>query len=81
MPVEARLILRAGQALLVYDFALTFDQEIDLFWRRKVTGATILFLGTRYTAIFSFIFELLSVPHVSDRVRRELLLMFWISDI
>ncbi|RDX53800.1 hypothetical protein OH76DRAFT_1398936 [Lentinus brumalis] len=27
---------------------LTFDREVDLFWRRKITVSSILFLVNRY---------------------------------
>ncbi|RPD55571.1 hypothetical protein L227DRAFT_656802 [Lentinus tigrinus ALCF2SS1-6] len=30
-------------ALVVYDYFLTFDLEVELFWRRKFTGASVLF--------------------------------------
>ncbi|KAH9858060.1 hypothetical protein C2E23DRAFT_719228 [Lenzites betulinus] len=40
-------------ALLVYEYIITFDQEVNLFWRRKSTGATILFLTTRYMGLIS----------------------------
>ncbi|KAH9847861.1 hypothetical protein C2E23DRAFT_942275, partial [Lenzites betulinus] len=40
-------------ALLGYEYVITFDQEVALFWKPKITGATILFLGTRYTALLS----------------------------
>ncbi|KAI0726520.1 hypothetical protein C8Q72DRAFT_796584 [Fomitopsis betulina] len=34
--------------LLFYDYALTFSREIRCIWRRKFTGATVLFLLNRY---------------------------------
>ncbi|OJT10477.1 hypothetical protein TRAPUB_13010, partial [Trametes pubescens] len=48
----------ASVALLAYEYAITFDQEIALFWKPKMTGATVLFLGTRYTALLSYDFVL-----------------------
>ncbi|RPD72646.1 hypothetical protein L226DRAFT_614790 [Lentinus tigrinus ALCF2SS1-7] len=38
-------------ALLIYDFVLTFDREVELFWKRKLTSASVLFILTRYIAI------------------------------
>ncbi|KAI0666894.1 hypothetical protein C8Q78DRAFT_983444 [Trametes maxima] len=37
--------------LLCYEWLITFDREITLFWRRKFTGATALFLTNRYLPI------------------------------
>ncbi|KAI0774565.1 hypothetical protein C8Q74DRAFT_845384 [Fomes fomentarius] len=34
--------------LLVYEHALTYDREVKLFWRRSVTGSSILFFINRY---------------------------------
>ncbi|KAI0364555.1 hypothetical protein BV20DRAFT_956028, partial [Pilatotrama ljubarskyi] len=43
-------------AMLTYDYIITFDQEVALFWKRKITGATALFLATRYLALLSYSF-------------------------
>ena len=37
-----------GTAWIAYEYVLTFTQEVELFWRRKFTGATLLFLLNRY---------------------------------
>ncbi|KAM5530760.1 hypothetical protein V8D89_015567 [Ganoderma adspersum] len=42
-------------ALLVYDYILLLDKEIELFWKRKVTGASLLFLFNRYLPIIAYI--------------------------
>ncbi|KAL1938177.1 hypothetical protein VTO73DRAFT_11821 [Trametes versicolor] len=41
-------------ALLVYEYVITLDQEFALFWRRKKTGATCLFLSNRYITLLCF---------------------------
>ncbi|OJT04662.1 hypothetical protein TRAPUB_4598, partial [Trametes pubescens] len=41
-------------ALLVYEYIITLDQELGLFWRRKKTGATVLFLSNRYITLLCF---------------------------
>lgn len=43
-------------AMIVYEYLITFDQEVLLFWRRKPTGATVLFLMVRYLALLSYSF-------------------------
>ncbi len=35
-------------ALVVYDFVITLDREMKLFWTRRFTGATVLFFTIRY---------------------------------
>lgn len=37
-----------------YEYLITLDQEVTLFWRRKWTGATVLFFATRYLGLLSF---------------------------
>ena len=37
--------------LIFYEFLITFGAEVDLFWRKEVTGASILFLLNRYLVL------------------------------
>ena len=37
-------------ALLFYDHAVTFVDEVQRIWRRKFSGATLIYLLTRYVA-------------------------------
>ncbi|KAL1938182.1 hypothetical protein VTO73DRAFT_11826 [Trametes versicolor] len=39
--------------LLAYEYVITFDKEVTLFWKRKKTGATVLFLAIRYLTLCS----------------------------
>jgi len=48
----------ASLALLLYDYALTFGEEVDLVWRRNWSVGTGLFLVNRYTGIFSLAFNI-----------------------
>ncbi|KAM5537917.1 hypothetical protein V8D89_008393 [Ganoderma adspersum] len=48
--VENYCIL-ASTALLWFDFALTFPTEVRRIWGRPFSGATLVYLFTRYTAI------------------------------
>ena len=38
-------------ALVLYDYLLTFDRELDFIWRRKWTGPSVLFVVNRYSAL------------------------------
>ncbi|RDX48618.1 hypothetical protein OH76DRAFT_1483717 [Lentinus brumalis] len=51
----------ASTALLWFDFALTFTTEVRRIWRRKFTGATVVYLFTRYIALIERIFFVLEV--------------------
>ncbi|KAM5541382.1 hypothetical protein V8D89_004936 [Ganoderma adspersum] len=42
----------ATLALIVYEYLITIGAEVELFWRRKVTGASVLFLANRYLVLF-----------------------------
>ncbi|EJF60683.1 hypothetical protein DICSQDRAFT_170833 [Dichomitus squalens LYAD-421 SS1] len=62
MQVENYCIM-ASTALLWLDWALMFTVEVPRIWRRKFTGATVVYLLNRYTALFErvmFILEALS---------------------
>ncbi|KAI0751594.1 hypothetical protein C8Q80DRAFT_1158198 [Daedaleopsis nitida] len=47
----ANYCVNAAYALLVYEHAVTFRQEVELFWRRKAHGATVLFFSNRYLVL------------------------------
>ena len=55
-------------ALVFYDYAITLGQEIHLFWKYKVTGATILFLLTRYLLILEMIVDVGTIERSSEIV-------------
>ncbi|KAI8971010.1 hypothetical protein BD414DRAFT_501370 [Trametes punicea] len=51
----------ASSALLWFDFALTLPTEYRRIWKRKFTGATLVYLFTRYVAVIERIFFVLEV--------------------
>ena len=46
-------------ALIFFEYLLTFDQEVRLFWGKKITGAVALFFVNRYTTIIYTIYDML----------------------
>ncbi|RDB19736.1 hypothetical protein Hypma_013174 [Hypsizygus marmoreus] len=53
--IEAAQHLNAGKyfqlaayVVLIFDHILTFSEEVEKIWKRKITGAAILFLINRY---------------------------------
>ena len=55
-------------ALVFYEYTITLGQEIDMFWKRKFTGATVLFLLTRYLLLLYFILDFASIERSSEIV-------------
>ncbi|KAI0758231.1 hypothetical protein C8Q74DRAFT_1210254, partial [Fomes fomentarius] len=46
--------------LLAYEYIITFDCEMKLFWKRSITGSSILFIANRY---LSLVFAALGAPY------------------
>lgn len=43
----------ASSVALIYDWALTFGQEIELIWKRRWSLVTVLYLNLRYIGIIN----------------------------
>lgn len=48
-------------ALLWFDFALTLPDEYRRIWKRKFSGATVIYLLMRYVAVIERIFLVLEI--------------------
>ncbi|KAI0918607.1 hypothetical protein AcV5_002553 [Taiwanofungus camphoratus] len=48
----------ATATLFFYDYLITIGQEIEVVWRRKLTGATLLYVLNRYLIFIFFPFYL-----------------------
>ncbi|KAG2128948.1 uncharacterized protein EDB93DRAFT_1183565 [Suillus bovinus] len=56
----------AASVGVIYDWALTFGQEVDLFWRRRRSLMAILYLSIRYIGIGYVILKTLTnIPTIS----------------
>ncbi|KAM5541305.1 hypothetical protein V8D89_004859 [Ganoderma adspersum] len=44
--------MSASFAWLLFEYFITLDQEVDLFWGQKITGASVLYLSNRYLPLF-----------------------------
>ena len=53
---------------MIYDYAITLGAEIDLFWTRKPTGATALFVLNRYLLVLDYIFNIATIERSSEMV-------------
>ena len=55
---------------MVYEYFVTLRREVELFWKHKWTGATVLFYFNRYLSLLVNIYGLVaSDAHTSDQVR------------
>lgn len=59
-------VVVASSTVLVYDWALTFGQELELVWKHHFSLVTVLYLCVRYGGIlYSSIIILEDLPSVS----------------
>ena len=58
----------ASLAVFLYDATITTGEEIRYFWRRRVTGAAILFWLNKYMAILDSALYLATYIVSSDKV-------------
>lgn len=61
-------LICAVTALLAYEYLLTLTREIALFWKRRLTGASVLFFLNRYIVLALHIFNFAIAGPVSDKV-------------
>ncbi|KAI0705759.1 hypothetical protein C8T65DRAFT_740799 [Cerioporus squamosus] len=65
-----RYIYFASVSLLFYDFIVTFGREVNLFWSKKLSGASALFFFIRYVTVAYEILDVISsVFTFNDQVR------------
>ena len=55
-------------AFVIYEYAITLGQEIEMFWKKKFTGATALFLLNRYLLMIDFTFNIGTIERSSEPV-------------
>ncbi|KAG1787072.1 uncharacterized protein HD556DRAFT_995722 [Suillus plorans] len=56
----------ASSAGVIYDWALTFGQEVELVWRQRWSLITLLYLSVRYFGILFVVINILyNVPTIS----------------
>ncbi|KAI0640699.1 hypothetical protein C8Q79DRAFT_921141, partial [Trametes meyenii] len=53
--------------LLAYEFLITFGREVELFWKRGVTGASMLFFVNRYLPLVFHIYQMTTSRTMSDK--------------
>ena len=54
-----RRYLTTFLVLIFFEYLITVDQEVTLFWGKRLTGAVTLFFANRYTTIIYTIYYIL----------------------
>ncbi|KAJ8464088.1 hypothetical protein ONZ51_g9821 [Trametes cubensis] len=47
----------AGFAMVLYEYIVTLGDEVDLFWKRKISSASIIFFLNRYLTILGYVLD------------------------
>ena len=55
----------------MYEWVIGFGKEINLFWREKITAATVLFLLNRYAPLLYFLSSFSGSTATTDKVSRS----------
>ncbi|TBU40970.1 hypothetical protein BD309DRAFT_1021032 [Dichomitus squalens] len=51
----------AGLTFLVFDYLITFAQEVEFFWKPKLSGAGVIFLLNRYIVLVTMLLNVSGV--------------------
>ncbi|RPD59956.1 hypothetical protein L227DRAFT_575957 [Lentinus tigrinus ALCF2SS1-6] len=57
----------AAMTLIGCEYLALLPREIELFWKRRVTGASVLFLSNRYLSLLSQVIQLTNMHLMSDK--------------
>ncbi len=55
-------------AVVFYEYVISFDDEVRLVWRRKITGASVIFFLNRYLLVLQSVITVASYWPVSNPV-------------
>ncbi|KAM5543409.1 hypothetical protein V8D89_002660 [Ganoderma adspersum] len=56
----------AALTLLAYEYVFNIHREVDLFWKRKLSGASALFFFARYTPVLAYTIADVQFAPMSD---------------
>lgn len=64
----------------VYDYLQTFPTEVDVIWRRNVTGTSLLFLVNRYSTLLCIVADLSAgSPGLAIGIRQAKSSLDWLA--
>jgi len=69
LPFDEMRSYYATDALICYDYCLTFDREVKYFWKAKLTPMSLLFYVIRYSAVTSTALIIVesTLPGITDK--------------
>ena len=62
--------------LIFFEYFLTFDQEVRLFWGKKLTGAVALFFANRYLPFIDMIIRMDGALRLASAFTHLLMIQF-----
>ncbi|KAH9848271.1 hypothetical protein C2E23DRAFT_465389 [Lenzites betulinus] len=71
--VEGYIVV-AVAVLLLYEYAITLDQEVRLFWKPQARGASVLFFFIRYWTLVDYV--VLGLPSVFAHLSNSVCALF-----
>ncbi|KAI1795528.1 hypothetical protein LXA43DRAFT_724890 [Ganoderma leucocontextum] len=71
----------AALALLTYEYIITFDKEVDLFWRGNMSRASALFLFNRYLSLAAIALPRFTMQRMQSEVCKVLVYAYETLDI
>ncbi|KIM59242.1 hypothetical protein SCLCIDRAFT_1037424 [Scleroderma citrinum Foug A] len=60
----------SSAALMVYDYLLTLDDEMEYIWKRPLSGVTIIYIMLRYCATLFMITDAAGEPPAQSLFQR-----------
>ena len=60
--------LNQTSAILLYDTIITYENEFQLLWQRKIGIVALLHVFNRYTRILAYVSSVALFPKLSDNV-------------
>ncbi|KAI0774589.1 hypothetical protein C8Q74DRAFT_1199632 [Fomes fomentarius] len=66
--------------LLTYEYLITFDREVKLFWKRAITGSSILFIVNRYLPLVCTALGIRSSDPTTNKVIASCAALYYMSE-
>ncbi|KAH9927908.1 uncharacterized protein BXZ73DRAFT_48710 [Epithele typhae] len=65
---DDNLFITSATVILIYEYVITFDREVLLFWSRRLSPASMLFFVNRYLPLIGNLMSIFSNIQMSDEV-------------
>ena len=54
-----------NSAFVIWEFLITFANEVDIFWRKQATATSLLFVVTRWSMVLNVLLEFVPVTETT----------------